>query len=64
MTYAFNVEGMTCGHCVARVTRALKEVDPAAAVTIDLSAHTVTVEGAGERDEYAEAIRAAGYAPA
>lgn len=64
MAYEFKVDDMTCGHCVARVTRALKGADPAARVAIDLPAHTVTVDGAGDRDEYAEAIRAAGYTPA
>ncbi len=64
MAYEFKIDDMTCGHCVARVTKALKEADPAAEVTIDLSAHKVSVDGTGDRDEYAEAIRAAGYTPA
>lgn len=64
MTYEFIVDGMTCGHCVARVTKSLKEADPAAEVTIDLPTHRVTVDGAGARDDYAQAIRAAGYTPA
>jgi copper chaperone CopZ len=64
MAHEFNVQDMTCGHCVARVTKALKEADPAAEVTIDLPARKVSVDGTGERDEYAEAIRAAGYTPA
>jgi copper chaperone len=64
MAHEFDVQDMTCGHCVARVTKALKEADPDAEVTIDLPAHRVTVDGAGPRDEYAEAIRVAGYTPA
>ena len=64
MAYEFKVDDMTCGHCVARVTKVLKETDPTAEVTVDLPAHKVTVDGAGARDEYAEAIRAAGYTPA
>jgi copper chaperone len=64
MAHEFNVDDMTCGHCVARVTQALKEADPAAAVTIDLPAHKVTVDGSAARDAYAEAIRGAGYTPA
>lgn len=64
MAYEFSVDDMTCGHCVARVTQALKGADPDARVTIDLPAHKVSVDGTGERDDYAEAIRAAGYTPA
>lgn len=64
MGQTFTVTDMTCGHCVARVTQALKAADPAAGVSIDLAAHQVTVEGGATRDEYAQAIRAAGYTPA
>ncbi len=64
MSIEFKVDDMTCGHCAARVTRALEAADPAARVTIDLPSHTVSVEGGAGRDEYAEAIRAAGYTPA
>ncbi len=39
----FNVPDMTCGHCVATITRAVKAVDPAAAVKADLAGKTVTV---------------------
>ena len=34
----FRVEGMTCGHCVSAVTRAVKAVDPEANVRVDLEA--------------------------
>ena len=40
----FNVPDMTCGHCVATITRAVKAVDPAAEVKADLAGKTVTVE--------------------
>ena len=32
------VEGMTCGHCVSAVTRAVKALDPEAHVQVDLAA--------------------------
>ena len=35
MTHQFTVEGMTCGHCEAAVTRAIKQLDAAAQVSID-----------------------------
>ena len=40
----FNVSGMTCGHCEKAVTKAIKEVDPQAVVTIDRSQNKVEVQ--------------------
>jgi len=37
----FEVNDMTCGHCVSSITRAVKALDPAAKVQIDLAAHRV-----------------------
>lgn len=61
MTYEFRVEDMTCGHCVARVTKKLQTFDPDAKVGIDLAAQRVTIDGAAGRGDYAYAIRDAGY---
>ena len=36
----FNVEGMSCGHCVKAITQAVQAKDPAADVQIDLGAKT------------------------
>lgn len=59
----FEVGGMTCGHCVRAVTEAVKGVDAAAEVAVDLGAGRVTVSnettGAGK---IAEAIASEGYA--
>ena len=55
------VEGMTCGHCVGAVTRAVKAVDPAANVQIDLEAKRVRVDGRGSADALSRAIAEAGY---
>ena len=52
---------MTCGHCEKSVRFALAEALPGAAVTVDLDAKRVTVEGDAARAE--EAIRDAGYTP-
>jgi copper chaperone len=41
----FNVQGMTCGHCVRAVTNAIKGEDPAAEVQVDLSKGEVRVQG-------------------
>ena len=39
-----NVEGMSCGHCAAAVTKALKALQGVQTVEVDLKAKTVTVE--------------------
>lgn len=57
----FDVEGMTCGHCVRAITRAIHTLDPDARVDVDLTHGVVTVEGAILVDAAAGAIRNAGY---
>lgn len=55
------VSGMTCNHCVMAVTRAVKEIDPAAEVRVDLAAGKVQVEGKAAAGQVAAAITEAGY---
>ena len=57
----FNVPDMTCGHCVATITRAVKAVDPAAEVKADLAGKTVTVETNVPAAAVARALEQAGY---
>ncbi|MEP7298105.1 MAG: heavy-metal-associated domain-containing protein [Burkholderiales bacterium] len=61
---AFEVQDMTCGHCISTITKAVKALDPAAKVQIDLATHRVEIESS---DIYAahwgELIRDAGYTP-
>ena len=61
---SFQVNDMTCGHCVSSITKAVKAVDGGAKVQIDLAAHLVRIE-ATEADavELSEAIKEAGYTP-
>ncbi|SMF48772.1 copper chaperone [Xaviernesmea oryzae] len=61
MTTTFTVPDMTCGHCEKTVRGALADALPDAAVAIDLTAQTVTVEGDAAKAE--DAIREAGYSP-
>ena len=56
------VTGMSCGHCVGAVTRALQAVDPGARVAVDLAQGRVAVEGALSPEQARKAIEAAGYA--
>ncbi|WP_459207704.1 heavy-metal-associated domain-containing protein [Pseudomonas sp. MLB6B] len=58
----FNVQGMTCGHCVKAVTQAVQAEDAGAKVEVDLAGKQVCVDSrlAGER--ILELIREEGYA--
>jgi copper chaperone len=55
------VYGMTCGHCVATVTRALKTVDPGARVAVDRASGRVTVEGDAAPAALRAAVEEEGY---
>jgi copper chaperone len=57
----FQVQGMTCGHCIATVTAAVRSVEPCAEVTVDLRAGSVLVKTSAKLDEVANAINRAGY---
>lgn len=59
----FNVEGMSCGHCVNAVTKAVQSVDPNARVDVDLARHKVRIETAEPREAVAAALDEAGYPP-
>ena len=61
---AFEVNDMTCGHCVSTITKALKSADKDAKVTIDLARHLVMVEPTeADAQELRDAIAEAGYTP-
>lgn len=61
---AFEVNDMTCGHCVSTITKALKAVDPGARVQIDLVTHRVQVEPTeADEVELSDAIKEVGYTP-
>jgi copper chaperone len=57
----FNVEGMSCGHCVKAITQAVQARDPAASVRVDLAAKEVGVESALTAQQVIEAISEEGY---
>ena len=60
----FQVNDMTCGHCVATITKALKAVDADAVVQIDLAAHRVDVASSrADAVALGAAISDAGYTP-
>ncbi|HWS74683.1 MAG TPA: cation transporter [Quisquiliibacterium sp.] len=55
------VGGMTCNHCVMAVTRAVKDLDPAAEVKVDLASGRVQVQTTVAAAQVAAAITEAGY---
>jgi copper chaperone len=61
---SFQVNDMTCGHCVSTITKAVRAVDQGAKVEIDLAAHSVQIEPTeADAGELADAIKEAGYTP-
>ncbi len=58
------VTGMTCGHCVQAVTRAVTAIPDAGDVRVDLASGQVTVEGSPAPAAIRAAIEAAGYSVA
>ena len=57
----FNVQGMTCGHCVKAVTRAVQEQDAEARVEVDLVGKQVRVQSELAQEQILTAIRDEGY---
>jgi copper chaperone len=61
---AFQVNDMTCGHCISTLTKALKAADRDAQVTIDLRQRLVMIEPTeADAQELSAAIAEAGYTP-
>jgi copper chaperone len=60
----WQVEGMTCHHCVASVTEELTEVPGVESVDVDLETGRVTVTSSADlrRQDVAAAVAEAGYA--
>ena len=56
------VNGMSCGHCAAAVTRAVHLVDPGARVAVDRPAGRVSIDRAADPAKVQSAIEAEGYA--
>lgn len=58
------VPGMTCTHCKQRIEGAIRAVDPAAGVSVDLAARVVRVDSVAADETLRSAITNAGYPPA
>jgi copper chaperone len=56
------IEGMTCGHCVQAVSRALAKVAGVTRVgEVSLERGEAVVEGSATAESLVEAVREAGY---
>ena len=61
---SFSVSDMTCGHCVSSITKAVKAVDHAAQVRIDLATHRVDIDPTEvSAADLSAAISEAGFTP-
>lgn len=65
-THQFQVPDLSCGHCVAAVTRALQALNPLVQVQADPASKAVQVQApvALSREQLAAALSEAGYPPA
>jgi copper chaperone len=55
------LKDMSCGHCVAAVTRTLQQLDPKAQVSVDLPNKMVKVETEVEAERVKQALAEEGY---
>jgi copper chaperone len=63
-TTTFQVNDMTCGHCVSRITKALTALDRDAEVDIQLGRRRVEVRSStADAAELQQGIKDAGYTP-
>lgn len=60
-TVTLLVGGMTCGGCVAAVTKAIRRVDPGAGVQADLPSGRITVTSERLAPALAAAVEQAGF---
>lgn len=60
----YDVEGLTCGHCVRTVEQAVSRVAGVESATVDLvpgGTSRLTITGAADPEALAEAVSASGY---
>ncbi|MFT7721406.1 MAG: heavy-metal-associated domain-containing protein [Roseateles sp.] len=62
--HEFTLPDMSCGHCVAAITEAVRAADAQARIDIDRDARIARVDSALPRDTLAAALAQAGYPPA
>lgn len=60
---SFHLPDMSCGHCVAAITEALKAADPEARLEFQREARKVEVQSKLDDARVAEVLVEAGYPP-
>ena len=60
-TQDFHLPDMSCGHCVATITKTLQALDPAAQPVFDREARRVQVQTQLPREQLTAALAEAGY---
>lgn len=61
MSLKLEVEGMSCAHCVASITKAVQPLPGVTDITVDLDAAAVTVTGEPDEAAVVAAIEDCGY---
>ncbi len=56
-----HITGMTCGHCVAAVTAALKAVPGVESVQVNLERGEGVIKGSAGAEQLVQAVGAEGY---
>jgi len=59
--YELQVEGMSCGHCVAAVTKSVQAVDASAKIDVDLAQQKVRIASTANLEDIKSAVIEAGY---
>ena len=57
----FTVPDMTCGGCIAAITKAVQRLDPAATIAADLATHRLDIASTQPEAALAAAIDDAGF---
>lgn len=55
------IEGMTCGSCVGRVEKQLKQVKGVESVNVNLAVETASIQGSAKLEALVSAVESAGY---
>jgi len=61
--YEIQVSDMNCGHCKARIEKALYDFTAPQSIEIDLEKKTVKVESQSTEEKVMSVIQEAGYTP-
>lgn len=59
--YQYEIPDMSCGHCVATVTNAIKSIDASAVADVDLIKRIATIETKADPSAISAALDEAGY---